>query len=221
VFQRVTTNGSLQSRTTNSDNQLTVIGSNTLTYDSNGDLTTEDSGHKLAYDAWNRLKSVKISGNFLIKSYTYDGVGRRITEYDGTNTTHDYFAANLLRSPYIANICIKLLGFAILVTLLGSGCTQTRTLAKQADLSDECRAARLKFNHASTEELKLQVVKDWCGVINLRDTPEHAFDIFDNPKTETKSRVIFCKIPGVSDWWLVINDGRIGVTNRGAALYFG
>jgi hypothetical protein len=78
VFQRVTTNGSLQSRTTNSDNQLTVIGSNTLTYDSTGNLTTDDSGDKLAYDAWNRLKSVKTSGNSLIKSYTYDGAGRPI-----------------------------------------------------------------------------------------------------------------------------------------------
>jgi hypothetical protein len=63
--------GSLQSRTTNSDNQLSVIGSSSLTYDSNGNLTTDDSGDKLAYDAWNRLISLDISGT--PKQYVING----------------------------------------------------------------------------------------------------------------------------------------------------
>jgi hypothetical protein len=121
----------------------------------------------------------------------------------------------------MTNIAIKLVGFAALVMLLGSGCTQSATLAKEANLSDELKVARLEFNRASTEEEKVRVVMDWCGAVNLHGASDHALDIFDKPEVETKLGVIFCKIPGVSDWWLVINDGRAGVTNRSSALYFG
>ena len=75
----VTTNGTTENRTTNSQNQLTVIGASTLTYDDNGNMTTDDQGHTLVYDAWNRLVGVYDGSTFIV-GFTYDGMGRRTQE---------------------------------------------------------------------------------------------------------------------------------------------
>src|SRR5262249_16603852 len=49
------TDGASTSRTNNAQNQVTQLGAATLGYDTNGNTTTDDQGHTLIYDAWNRL----------------------------------------------------------------------------------------------------------------------------------------------------------------------
>jgi RHS repeat-associated protein len=89
-FTSVTTNGTPQSETNNQQNEATAFGSATLTYDANGNLTTDQNGNTLVYDAWNQLVAVK-SGSTTLASYSYDGLGRRITETEGGTTTDVYF----------------------------------------------------------------------------------------------------------------------------------
>ena len=60
-----------------------AVGGASLTSDSNGNLTTEDIGHTLIYDAWNRLVQVK-SGSTVLQTYGYDALGRRVSENNGT-----------------------------------------------------------------------------------------------------------------------------------------
>jgi len=72
----VTTDGTTQNRTVNSDNQITAIGSSTISYDSNGNITTDDYDDTMIYDAWNRVVGVENGADVLIAAYTYDGTGR-------------------------------------------------------------------------------------------------------------------------------------------------
>jgi hypothetical protein len=51
----VTTNGTSVSRASNAQNETTSVGSATLTYDANGNMTIDAAGRTLVYDAWNRL----------------------------------------------------------------------------------------------------------------------------------------------------------------------
>jgi RHS repeat-associated protein len=92
-FSSVTTNGTGQSRTHNQQNEVTGVGSATLTFDSNGNLTTDENGNQLKYDAWNRLVQVKNSGGTVLASYQYDALGRRIVESVGGTTTDPYYSA--------------------------------------------------------------------------------------------------------------------------------
>jgi YD repeat-containing protein len=83
-----TSNGTTQTETTNTQNQITSIsGSVTPTYDANGNavsigLTGQPAGSAdtLVYDAWNRLVSVTNSSGTVIAQYTYNAMGYRITE---------------------------------------------------------------------------------------------------------------------------------------------
>jgi RHS repeat-associated protein len=59
----------------------------------NGNLTKDELGQQYVYDAWNRLVTVKDSTGATIAAYTYDGVGRRITETSSGTTTKLYFSA--------------------------------------------------------------------------------------------------------------------------------
>jgi RHS repeat-associated protein len=93
-FSSTTTDGgSAVNNTFNKQNKETAAGSNTLAFDSNGNLTTDDQGHTLVYDAWNRLVAVK-NGSTTLVSYKYDGFGRRITETAGGNTRDLYYSVN-------------------------------------------------------------------------------------------------------------------------------
>jgi RHS repeat-associated protein len=74
-FESVTTNGTAQTRTHNKQNELTGVGSNTLTYDNNGNLTTDETGRTFTYDAWNR--PIAVNGTI---HYAYDALGRRVRE---------------------------------------------------------------------------------------------------------------------------------------------
>lgn len=88
----VTTAGVTQNRTVNSENQITAIGGASLTYDNNGNTTTDDQGDTLVYDAWNRLVAVKDGSGNILKAYEYDGLGRLISETDGYTTTDLYYS---------------------------------------------------------------------------------------------------------------------------------
>jgi len=90
----MTTDSTTVTRTTNAQNQLLSVGAKALTYDSNGNMITDDKGRTYVYDAWNRLVTVKDDiGNVLI-SYAYDGLNHRITESPtGQDTKKLYYSA--------------------------------------------------------------------------------------------------------------------------------
>src|SRR5690606_13261153 len=71
-------------RTYNAANQMTNDGTNTLSYDNNGNLT--DDG--IAY-TWDRANRLKVHNGH---NYTYDGLGNRVQEIvaDGLPKIYDY-----------------------------------------------------------------------------------------------------------------------------------
>jgi len=71
--------------TNNLQNEATGFGSATLTYDANGNLTTDQNGNTLVYDAWNRLVAYK-NGSTVLETLSYDGLGRQIVVNPGTAT---------------------------------------------------------------------------------------------------------------------------------------
>ncbi|MGH7215345.1 MAG: hypothetical protein ACREIT_11335, partial [Tepidisphaeraceae bacterium] len=75
----VTTDGVGETRTHNKQNQLTGMGASSLTFDANGNVTTDQTGKTFIYDAWNRLVEAKNGSTTLIR-YEQDGAGRRIEE---------------------------------------------------------------------------------------------------------------------------------------------
>jgi YD repeat-containing protein len=84
-------------RTYNDQNQLLTIGSTTLAYDNNGNVTTDDQGHTLIYDAWNRLVEVK-NGGTTIQRFSYDSFGRMATMSNwmgGGQTMNLYYSVSL------------------------------------------------------------------------------------------------------------------------------
>jgi RHS repeat-associated protein len=82
----VTTNGSTQTRTANANNQITSIsGLTTPGYDGNGNMTTDQAGKTIVYDAWNRLVKYK-NGSTVLEINSYDALGRKVVENAGTAT---------------------------------------------------------------------------------------------------------------------------------------
>jgi RHS repeat-associated protein len=73
------------SETNNKQNEATAFGGATLSYDANGNLTTDQNGKTLVYDAWNRLVAYK-NGGTVLETMAYDGLGRRIVTNTGTAT---------------------------------------------------------------------------------------------------------------------------------------
>jgi len=89
-FSSITTDGTAITRTHNQQNEITGVGSNSLVFDKNGNITTDEQGRTLVYDGWNRLVAVK-NGSTTLASYKFDGTGRRIVETAGTNTRDLFF----------------------------------------------------------------------------------------------------------------------------------
>jgi YD repeat-containing protein len=82
-WSTVTNDGTAQNRTHNRQNQITSITSlTTPTYDSNGNMTGDENGKTLVYDAWSRLVDYK-NGSTSLESYRYDALNRRIEENAG------------------------------------------------------------------------------------------------------------------------------------------
>jgi RHS repeat-associated protein len=83
-FASTTTDGgSAVTNSFNKQNEETALGAASLTFDNNGNLTTDENGKTLVYDAWNRLVAYKNGGTTLV-SYKYDALGRKIVENPGT-----------------------------------------------------------------------------------------------------------------------------------------
>ena len=72
--------------TANAQNELTDIDSATLAYDANGNMTVDELGRSLTYDAWNRLTVVVDAYSIPVAAYQYDALGQRVLCYtdDGT-----------------------------------------------------------------------------------------------------------------------------------------
>jgi len=87
-FTSVSTDGTPESRTHNAQNQVTGVGSATLTFDANGNTTSDDGNRTLVYDAWNRLVAVGSTA-----AYVVDALGRRIQETRGETTRDLYYSA--------------------------------------------------------------------------------------------------------------------------------
>ena len=85
----VTTNGTETTNTYNDQNQLTGVS-----YDNNGNMTTDQNGNTYVYNAWNQLVKVKNSGGTTIVSYSYDANGNQISQTAGVVTT-DFYLTNL------------------------------------------------------------------------------------------------------------------------------
>ncbi len=86
----LTTNGTAQSRTHNRQNQITSITSlTTPSYDANGNMTGDENGKTLVYDAWNRLVDYK-NGSTSLEAYQYDALGRRVQQ----GSTALYYSAD-------------------------------------------------------------------------------------------------------------------------------
>jgi RHS repeat-associated protein len=63
-----------------------------LTFDANGNMTTDQEGRQFIWDAWNRLVQVKDSGGATIISFEYDAAGRRSEQVVSGSTRDFYFA---------------------------------------------------------------------------------------------------------------------------------
>ena len=92
-WDSVTTDSVAETRGHNEQNEITsVSGATTPTYDANSNMTSDETGRKFVYDAWNRLVTVKDSAGVTLTEYRYDAMNRRISEHDGT-TTDLYYSA--------------------------------------------------------------------------------------------------------------------------------
>ena len=54
------------------------------TRDNNGNTTTDETGRQYVYDAWNHLVDVKTSVGTRLVRFSYDALGRRVKEENGT-----------------------------------------------------------------------------------------------------------------------------------------
>jgi RHS repeat-associated protein len=79
----VTSNGVNEARSHNAQNELTSVGSSALAFDSNGNLTADQNGKTLVWDAWNRLVEVR-NGSIIEATYRYDGLKRRVLDNGNT-----------------------------------------------------------------------------------------------------------------------------------------
>lgn len=75
----VITDSVTETRTHNGQNMLISMNSTALSYDNNGNQTTDETGKTLVFDAWNRFKEAK-SGSTSLIVYGFDALGRRVNE---------------------------------------------------------------------------------------------------------------------------------------------
>ena len=88
----VTTNGIIDDRDSNAQNEYTDVDGNIPAYDANGNMTTDQTGKHFVWDAWNRLVEVQDSSSTTLRTHTYDSLNRRVTSDDGTTVTTLYYS---------------------------------------------------------------------------------------------------------------------------------
>ncbi|HSZ56231.1 MAG TPA: DUF4325 domain-containing protein, partial [Tepidisphaeraceae bacterium] len=93
------TNGTAQTRSFNSENQISSISGTTTTpsFDNNGNMTEDEQGHKYVFNAWNQIVDVENTSSTVLESYGYDALGRRITSTAGSTTTNLYYGSSPAR----------------------------------------------------------------------------------------------------------------------------
>ncbi len=94
------TNAAGTTEANNKQNEITTFGSATLTYDGNGNLTTDQNGMTLVYNAWNQLVAYK-NGSTTLETFSYDGLGRRIVTSTGTATDLYYSSQWQVLEEYV------------------------------------------------------------------------------------------------------------------------
>jgi RHS repeat-associated protein len=82
-----------QARTHDAQNRVTSVGGTGLLHDANGNLTQDQDGRTLVWDAWNRLAAIQSGGTPLV-SYAYDALSRRVSETRSGVTTSLYYSAD-------------------------------------------------------------------------------------------------------------------------------
>ncbi len=105
----ITTNGTATSNTTNSKNELSANGSNSLMFDNDGNTIADGSGKTYTFDSWNRLATAKDSAGAIIASYNYDAESRRIADttagqirfYNGIQEIEDRDSSAAVTAQYV------------------------------------------------------------------------------------------------------------------------
>jgi len=94
-WDSITTNSTTQTRTANKQNKITAVsGATTPTYDSNGNLTTDENNYRFVYDAWNKVVQIKNSSNVVIVAYGRDAFHRHVTDTVGSTVTDRFFSSD-------------------------------------------------------------------------------------------------------------------------------
>jgi RHS repeat-associated protein len=94
-WDSITTNSTTQTRSANKQNEITTVsGATTPTYDSNGNLTTDETNYRFVYDAWNRVVQVKNSSNVVIVTYGRDALHRHVTDTVASTVTDRFFSGD-------------------------------------------------------------------------------------------------------------------------------
>ncbi|RLS40119.1 MAG: hypothetical protein DWH82_04105 [Planctomycetota bacterium] len=88
-----TTHSTTQTRSANKQNEITAV-SGTTTYDSNGNLTTDENNNRFVYDAWYKVIQVKNSSNVVIVTYGQDALHRHVTDTVGSTVTDRFFSSD-------------------------------------------------------------------------------------------------------------------------------
>jgi RHS repeat-associated protein len=93
-FTAATTDAQTVNLTYNPQNEITSISVGSMpAYDSNGNMTTDQSGKHLVFDAWNRLVQVS-SGGSPVATYSYDAMGRRLQENENSVLRDLYYSSD-------------------------------------------------------------------------------------------------------------------------------
>ena len=78
----VTTDGQQQARDHDAQNRIESVGTVDLDHSPNGEMTLDEQGQTLAWDAWGRLVRVEDEQGAVVGTYAYDALGRRVVEND-------------------------------------------------------------------------------------------------------------------------------------------
>ena len=101
------------SNTFNSQNEETANGSNTLTYDNDGNMTTDQAGNKYTWDAWGHAVRIASSANVTEEVFTYDALGRAVTNNNGSGNEDRYFSGtNVIQEQFASTYTQFVYGLA-------------------------------------------------------------------------------------------------------------